>query len=79
MKGLQRLASEGLAVVMVLHDFTLAARYATKVVAMNNGEIAALGTPQEVITRDTIKTLFNVDASIVAHPDTGKRVVLIDD
>lgn len=79
MKGLQRLASEGLAVVMVLHDFTLAARYATKVVAMNNGEIAALGTPPEVITRDRIKTLFNVDASIVAHPDTGKRVVLIDD
>lgn len=79
MKGLRCLASEGLAVVMVLHDFTLAARYATTVAALNQGEIAALGTPQEVITRDTIKTLFNVDASFVAHPDTGKKVVVIDD
>lgn len=78
MNGLRKMASDGLAVVMVLHDFTLAARHATRVLAMNKGEIAALGTPHEVITRNTIKTLFNVDASIVSHPDTGKKVVLID-
>lgn len=79
MKGLRALASEGLAVVMVLHDFTLAARYATTVAAVSKGEITAIGTPQELITTDTIKTLFDVRASIVAHPNSGRPVVLIDD
>ncbi len=79
MDGLRSLVSEGLAVVMVLHDFTLAARHATRVAAIHNGEIAAIGTAEQVITPRTIKTLFGVDASIVAHPKSGKTVVLVDD
>lgn len=79
MHALKQLASNGVAIIMVLHDFTLAARYAQRIAAMSCGAIVEQGAPAEVITKNNLRRLFNVEASILQHPDIGYPVVCIND
>ncbi len=63
-------------VVAVLHDLNLSSRYADHIIAMNNGGIVAQGTPQETMTAETIKTVFDMDCIIHPDPITGTPMVI---
>ncbi|SDD59385.1 ABC transporter ATP-binding protein [Nocardioides lianchengensis] len=62
----------GLTVVMVLHDLNQAARHADRVVALRDGRVLADGTPREVLTSGTLRSVFDVDALVVDDPVTGR-------
>ena len=59
---------------MVVHDINMAAAYADTIVAMKNGEIAMIGTPEEIITQENLKTVFNLEAEVLSHQ--AKRLVV---
>ena len=67
---------QGRTVVMILHDLNLAARYADYMVAMQDGQVAAQGTPTEVMTESLLRAVFNVEASIITDRRTGAPLVL---
>jgi iron complex transport system ATP-binding protein len=66
----------GRTIALVLHDLNLASRYAHHIVAMRAGRIVAQGRPDEVITTDLLREVFNIEATIVADPVSGTPVVL---
>ncbi|GAA4800914.1 ABC transporter ATP-binding protein [Actinomycetospora chlora] len=66
----------GRTVVMVLHDLNLAARYAQRLVAMHRGEIAVAGTPHEVLTEQTVRDVFGLEARVVPDPVAGTPMVV---
>ncbi|MFD7652762.1 ABC transporter ATP-binding protein [Actinosynnema sp. NPDC059797] len=73
----QRLNSEfGRTVVMVLHDLNLAARYADRLVAMRDGGVVVAGTPEEVLTEETLLEVFGLDARVVVDPVAGTPLVV---
>lgn len=47
----------GITIVLVEHRLDLAAKYANRVIVMNNGEIALAGTPREVFTSKEAKLI----------------------
>ena len=51
-------------VIVVLHDIQQAARLADEMVALKDGEIAARGTPEEVVTEELLGTVFEIDAEV---------------
>ncbi|HGG9864302.1 TPA: ABC transporter ATP-binding protein [Neisseria meningitidis] len=53
--------------VAVLHDINQAAAYADHVVAMKNGQVAMQGKPDDIFTAANIKTLFDMDVSVLDH------------
>ncbi|HGP0413488.1 TPA: ABC transporter ATP-binding protein [Neisseria meningitidis] len=53
--------------VVVLHDINQAAAYADHVVAMKNGQVAMQGKPDDIFTSANIKTLFDMDVSVLDH------------
>lgn len=61
MKLAGELAESGKAVVIVLHDLPLALKYAHRIAVMDNGRIAAFGTPQEIVQCGCIKKVFSVE------------------
>lgn len=67
---------QDLTVVMALHDLNHAARYADRIVALRGGRVAADGPPTDVLTPDTVSTVFRVHASILRDPQTGSLVCL---
>lgn len=56
----RRLAREGKAVVLVLHDLCLALRCADRVALMSQGRLLACGTPEEVYGSPVLEELFGV-------------------
>ena len=58
------LAAAEEAVVIVLHDLTLAATYCGRVVMLDAGLVVASGTPAEVFTPVNIATVFGVRADV---------------
>ena len=67
---LDTLRSESeLTLVAAMHDLTLAAQYADRMVLLDAGQVEADGTPAEVLTQE----------SIARHYDAHIRVVRIDD
>lgn len=63
-------------VVAVLHELSLAARVADHLVAVAEGGVVAAGPPDEVITRETLRRVFDLDADIITDPVTEHPVVL---
>lgn len=55
---------KGTTIVMVLHDVNLASRYSDYLLAMKEGEVLAYGTPEKVLTSQTLAECFQVDAVI---------------
>lgn len=58
------LAGFGYTIIMSIHNPEQAFMFADRVMALQNGTVAACGSPQEVITSDTIKRLYGVDVEI---------------
>ena len=60
MAAARRLAKEGRAVVMVLHDLPLALRGADDAALLSEGRLAAYGTTEEVYRSGTLDQVFGV-------------------
>jgi iron complex transport system ATP-binding protein len=59
-------------VIVSLHDLALAAAHADRVLVLDQGRMARLGTPLEVLTAPTIRDIFAVETAIDNHPVTGR-------
>ncbi len=68
--------ADGRTLVVVLHDLNLACRYAHHIVAMRDGSIVATGTPRDVITVDTMRRVFGLDAVVIDDPISGTPLVV---
>lgn len=55
---------EGGGALVVLHDIGLAARYATRLIWMNEGRIVADGPPSETLTAERLEGIYGVRAMV---------------
>lgn len=68
-KLLRGLTHDGLAVVLVVHDLSLAAAVADTVVVIADGRSVASGPPAEVFVRERLAAVWNVDAALEQRDD----------
>lgn len=67
---------EGRTLVAVLHDLNHAARYATHLIAMRDGQVVATGPPEEVVTAALVEEVFGLPCRVVDDPETGTPLVV---
>lgn len=60
MENIRSLTSQGKSVVMVLHDISMAMRYAHRILLFSDGALRADGTPEEIFSSGQIEKVFNV-------------------
>jgi iron complex transport system ATP-binding protein len=58
-------------IVMVLHDLNLACRYAHHLVAIKDKTVYAQGKPEQVISRELVKDVFNMNCEVTVDPLFG--------
>jgi iron complex transport system ATP-binding protein len=66
--------TEGVTVVSTLHDLTLAAQYADRVLLVADGVAVAEGAPAEVLTADRIARHYQATVTLL-HTPTGSPVI----
>ena len=66
-------AARGAAVVVTLHDLTLAARFCDRLVVLAKGQVAAEGAASVALTPTVLRTVFGLDGELIQTP-TGPVV-----
>ena len=61
-------AERGAAVVVTLHDLTLAARACDRLVVMHRGKVASEGTPQQALSPQVLHDVFALDGALIDTP-----------
>jgi iron complex transport system ATP-binding protein len=62
--------------IAVLHDVNLAIQYADRLFMLKEGKLVAHGKPKDILSRELIKEVFDVDASIINNPESGTPLVI---
>ena len=71
---LRRSAQQGVGVVAVLHDLTLAARFSDRVMLLHNGTIVAEGRPANVLSDANLRAAYGITA-LRGHHDGEPYVI----
>lgn len=61
---LSALARGGKLVIASIHDLTLAARYATRICALDHGSVTDDGPPEKILTPELLRSVFEVEACV---------------
>ena len=76
METLRGLANQGRAVVVVIHDLSVAAGYADRVAMVVEGKLEAIGSPSEVIVAERVSRVYGVEVDIEQVGNPPRPVVL---
>lgn len=74
MRIARSLAGEGRAVVVVLHDLSLASAYADRMAIISDGRLEAIGAPAEVLTEERVERVYGLRVQL--HLVGGRPVVV---
>ena len=70
---------QGRTIVMVIHELNNAARFADHMIGIKKGRVVCEGSADEVMTKENLKEIFNIDAEIVKDPRTKKPLCITYD
>lgn len=76
MGTLRGLADSGVTIVAVLHDINLAARFVDRIAILDEGQVRAVGTPEEVLRPDVLGAVYGIEVKVVSHPEAGCPLIL---
>jgi iron complex transport system ATP-binding protein len=74
MRTARLIAGSGRAVVVVLHDLSLAAAYSDRVALIDHGRLSSVGTPREVFTQERIAAVYGLAVDVFERDD---RIVVV--
>ena len=73
---LKRLAAEGIAIILVVHDLNTAAKIADKVLLLCCGKAMACGSPESVFKEALLEKVFGAKVQVLRHPQTDELLIL---
>ena len=76
LQSIREFADHGAAVLVILHDLNLAARYCDRILLLENGRPHALDTPQQVLRPEPLKAVFGLDVLVQPHPERGHPLII---
>lgn len=57
--------SRNMLVVMISHDLNAASKYSDNVIMLKDGAIYAVGTPEQVLTKDNIREVYGIESEVI--------------
>jgi iron complex transport system ATP-binding protein len=72
----RELAEAGRAVVVVLHDLSLAAAWADQIAVLDQGRLVTHGAPLDVLTAELIEQVYGLPVRIVTDTATARLLVV---
>jgi iron complex transport system ATP-binding protein len=69
---------KGLTIVMATHDMNVASEFCDRLILLRGGKVYKTGAPQEVITQETIETVYGCEVWVDQNPVSRKpRISLL--
>ena len=74
---MRQMQQNGKTVITVLHDLNQACRYCDHLIVMKKGTVMAQGTPDEVMTEELLKDVFDLDVIIHRDPISNTPMFIL--
>ena len=68
MKKIRNKASEGIGVMIVLHDINIAAKYSDKIAFIKEGRLEEVGSPSKVLEENKLSAIYELPMKINENP-----------
>ena len=68
---------ENVAALVIVHDLNLAAGCCDRLLLLGQGRVTACGTPAQVLTPDTLRHVYGVEATVLPHPNQPGRPLVV--
>ncbi|CAN7257652.1 heme ABC transporter ATP-binding protein [Pseudomonas sp. LjRoot277] len=76
LQAVREFANRGAAVLVILHDLNLAARYCDRLLLLEGGRPVALDTPEQVLRPEPLKAVFGLEVLVQRHPERGHPLII---
>ena len=76
LQAVRDFAERGAAVLVILHDLNLAARYCDQLLLLQQGLPHACGPPAEVLTVEALAAVYGLEVLIQQHPERGHPLII---
>ncbi len=76
LQAIRAFADRGVAVMVILHDLNLAARYCDRVLLLEGGRPHSVGTPAAVLRAEPLKAVFGLEVLVQEHPERGHPLII---
>lgn len=70
--------STPITIVNVTHDINAAIKFSDRILALKNGCLIFKDTPAELLTSNTLKTIYDKDFLVMDHPTKNHKIVVGD-
>ncbi len=67
----------GRAIVAILHDVNLAARFADRIVALKGGRCFFDGSPDQLLSGERLSALYDVEIRLVEQPGQARKIAVV--
>ncbi|POA51638.1 MULTISPECIES: heme ABC transporter ATP-binding protein [unclassified Pseudomonas] len=76
LQAIRAFADRGVAVLVILHDLNLAARYCDRVLLLEGGRPHSMGVPAAVLRAEPLKAVFGLEVLVREHPERGHPLII---
>nr|WP_315406385.1 heme ABC transporter ATP-binding protein [uncultured Pseudomonas sp.] len=76
LQAVRAFADHGAAVLVILHDLNLAARYCDRILLLERGCPHALDTPEQVLRPEALRAVFGLEVLVQPHPERGHPLII---
>ncbi|UVJ44827.1 heme ABC transporter ATP-binding protein [Pseudomonas sp. LS1212] len=76
LQAVRDFAGRGAAVLVILHDLNLAARYCDHLLLLQQGRPHAYGSPDDVLTAEALEAVYGLQVLIQQHPERGHPLII---
>ena len=77
LQAVRGFAEQGAAVLVILHDLNLAARYCDRLMLLHEGRAHLQGSVDEVLQAQPLHDVFGLDVLVQRHPERGHPLVVV--
>lgn len=76
LKAVRAFADQGGAVLVIVHDLNLAARYCDDLLLLHQGTVFSSGSPDEVLRADVLHEVFGLEVLVQKHPERDHPLII---
>ncbi|WP_110968894.1 heme ABC transporter ATP-binding protein [Pseudomonas huaxiensis] len=76
LQAVRGFADRGAAVLVILHDLNLAARYCDRILLLEQGRPYVFDTPQQVLQPEALQAVFGLEVLVHTHPERGHPLII---
>ena len=74
----QLVEDHSISIISATHDLNLSGQFSDRIALLAEGHIHSIGSPEEILTEDNLKQIYDIDLLTFTHPTNKQPLIFFD-